>query len=94
MPSAPLVTVDGSGVLHWTNPATPPSEWILEVTFADGSPASYVDLSNNVGGTNTSFDAHGAGWPGGYCVKMSGVDGDGNLIIAPTTSVQTLLNQP
>lgn len=91
--SAPLPTFDSAGNASWTNPSTPPTSWLVECVYQDGTFAGYADATNMIAGGLTSFQAHTAGWPGGYCLKLSGVDSHQNLIIAPTVSTTFTKNQ-
>ena len=86
MLSAPSPTIDGSGVVSWVNPASPPAIWVLELGYADEGWSGYADNSTSVAGTVTSFDAYTAGWPGGYWVYLSGTDANGNLLYTHTRS--------
>jgi hypothetical protein len=89
MPASPVSTINSAGVAEWTNPATPPAFWIVELCFDDGAPALYADQTSSTIGTNVTFDAFDADFPGGFRLKLYGIDEDGNLVLSPTLSTNT-----
>ena len=86
MTSAPFPTIDATGVVSWTNPASPPAQWVLETRLYDASSSSTYQYNTQIAGSNTAFDAYSASWPGGMRVVIFGVDADGNETFAPTVS--------
>jgi hypothetical protein len=88
MPASPVITVDSAGVLHWTLPASPPPEWVIENCYADGSSPAYNTWSTAVLGTVNSLDAFDLNWSGGYNLRLTGIDEDTNLVFSPTVSTQ------
>jgi hypothetical protein len=54
--------------------------------YADGTPDISANQSVGIAGTNNSFDAYGNGFGGGYYLKLSGTDANGNLVVTPTLS--------
>jgi hypothetical protein len=75
------------------NPAIPPHEWVVELCYYDKTWFGSGGYSTTIPGTDTSFDAYGAGWDGGYWIKLSGCDATGNLIYQPTLAQNPTINQ-
>ena len=79
--SAPTITiVDGIGT--WT--ADPlPYVWLLAVCFADGSNVN-INASTEFDGSIVSKDFTYYG--GGFYLKLTGLDANGNIMYTPTLS--------
>lgn len=92
MTSAPLATIDAFGNITWTGPVTPPATWILETCFADGTPSINLNYSAQISGGINSFDAHAAGWSGGFNVKLWAVDSLSDIVMQPTMAVGVTAN--
>ena len=86
MQSAPFPVISSAGLVTWTNPATPPTQWEMEIRLYDGSTSVFFTSQITLAGTAMSFDAYGNGWPGGCRVVLIGLDADGNVSFAPTLS--------
>ena len=88
-----MPVVSSAGLVTWTNPATPPANWILQGCAPSG--ITPLALANQVvlAGTDTSFDAYGATWGGGQLVQIAGTDADGNLIYDFSVSSQLTKDQ-
>jgi len=84
MPTAPTLTIDGSGVLHWTNPTTPPTNWVVSAIYSDHTWNGLNFATYSLSGSLTSWDAHATGVKGGLTVSLSGRDALGNVIYQPS----------
>lgn len=84
MPSAPTLTIDGAGVLHWTNPATPPTTWVILGVYPDHTWNYRNNYLHTQLGSLNSFDAHSIGWVGGLCLQLVGLDAVNNVILQPS----------
>jgi hypothetical protein len=93
MLQAPLPIVGGTGIVTWTNPSSPPASWVLENCLNDQSYGATVSEMATVAGTVTSINVKTAGWQGGCLVKLYGLDGAGNVVLAPNYSTGLTVNQ-
>jgi hypothetical protein len=94
MPSAPVIYIDPTtGVVSWTNPATLPVSWNLQLNGYDGNYNSIAIEQEILAGSASSFDAFGNGWAGGGRVSLWGTDANSNTIYAPSLSAGLTKNQ-
>jgi hypothetical protein len=93
MPSAPVPVINVStGNVTWTNPATPPPYWILELRYPDKSTSSYFEQATQIAGTDSSFNPVSNGWPGGFFVSLTGVDTANNVVYSTVDSISLTIN--
>jgi hypothetical protein len=93
MPSAPVPVINvSSGVVTWTNPATPPASWILEIRYPDKSTSTFFEQGQQLSGSTTSFDLVANGWPGGFFVALTGIDTDDNVVYSTVDSISLSKN--
>jgi hypothetical protein len=86
MPSAPVITIDSSGVAHWSTVGFSVYQWVLQNCFDDGTPDMAFSYTTEVLSPGSSYDCHGNGWGGNYRVKLYGQDANQNVIYSPTLS--------
>jgi hypothetical protein len=88
--SAPVPTLDSSGIASWTVGDVTPVNWVIEQCLADGHTLQYYNRSFFLDGTSTSFDCAAIWMAKGMYVVLYGVDVDNNLILLPSISATPL----
>lgn len=87
--SSPAISIDEFGLCTWTNPATPPYQWVIEQRGSDK--LSYYKQTYVINGTDESFDASANWLYKGLYVVLFGVDDQDNLILTPSISSTVLI---
>lgn len=87
--SSPTISIDEFGLCTWTNPETPPYQWVIEQTL--NLQLSYYKKSYVIPGSEESFDAPASWLYKGLYVVLFGVDQEDNLILTPSISSTVLI---
>ena len=90
MQASPTLTIDSAGTAFWNAPLTPPASWGLFAYFDDGTYAQDISYIGAPGPTDSVWDAHANGVPGGLRIGLVGFDADGNIITQPVPSLGNL----
>lgn len=88
--SAPVVSIDSTGLITWTIGDVTPVYWGVELCLVDGNKLSFYNQKAYMDGSETSFDAAAEWWGKGMYAQLYGMDVDNNMILLPSISATPL----